>query len=154
MREQPGEDTKERLRKALQHFKILPQTSDRQQMTEEERYIDYGFEHRVTAVKGIYNNGLLLWDCVDKCHELGDQRNQFLRHCYFISVCKSFFFFNFPFLAYKFVTQSKYIKKLNRNRDKRRAVRIKFGRPFTIKMGLCINRSSVFDYMTAVERLF
>lgn len=68
MREQPGEDTKERLRKALQHFKILPQTSDRQQMTEEERYIDYGFEHRVTAVKGIYNNGLLLWDCADKCH--------------------------------------------------------------------------------------
>jgi len=52
VREQPGEDTKERLRRALQHFKILPQTSDRQQMTEEERYIDYGFEHRVTAVKG------------------------------------------------------------------------------------------------------
>ena len=26
--------------------------SDRQQMTEEERYLDYGFEHRVTAVKG------------------------------------------------------------------------------------------------------
>lgn len=52
VREQPGEDTKERLRKALQHFKIMPQTTDRQQMTEEERYIDYGFEHRVTAVKG------------------------------------------------------------------------------------------------------
>ena len=60
MREQPGEDTKERLRKALQHFKILPQTSDRQQMTEEERYIDYGFEHRVTAVKGIYSGFFLI----------------------------------------------------------------------------------------------
>lgn len=53
VREQPGnEDSKERLKKALQNFRILPQTSDRQQMTEEERYLDYGFEHRVTAVKG------------------------------------------------------------------------------------------------------
>ncbi|KAL9971921.1 hypothetical protein ACROYT_G018144 [Oculina patagonica] len=53
VREQPGgEDSKERLKKTLQNFKILPQTSDRQQMTEEERYLDYGFEHRVTAVKG------------------------------------------------------------------------------------------------------
>lgn len=40
----------------------MPQTTDRQQMTEEERYIDYGFEHRVTAVKGIVliNNKCLL----------------------------------------------------------------------------------------------
>lgn len=103
MREQPGEDTKERLRKALQHFKILPQTSDRQQMTEEERYIDYGFEHRVTAVKGIYNNGLLLWACVDIAILFRGAR---------------VFFFNCSFLAYKFVTRSKYIKKLNRSRDK------------------------------------
>ncbi|KAJ7376866.1 hypothetical protein OS493_032015 [Desmophyllum pertusum] len=47
-----GVDGKERLKKALQNFRILPQTSDRQQMTEEERYLDYGFEHRVTTVKG------------------------------------------------------------------------------------------------------
>ena len=53
VREQPGGvDGKERLKKALQNFTILPQTSDRQQMTEEERYLDYGFEHRVTVVKG------------------------------------------------------------------------------------------------------
>lgn len=78
VREQPGEDTKERLRRALQHFKILPQTSDRQQMTEEERYIDYGFEHRVTAVKGIYNNGLILWDCVDYCVTIGRPRKSTL----------------------------------------------------------------------------
>ena len=54
VREQPGGvDAKERLKQGLQKFKILPLTSDRQQMTEEERYLDYGFEHRVTAVKGI-----------------------------------------------------------------------------------------------------
>ncbi|KAJ7376857.1 hypothetical protein OS493_032005 [Desmophyllum pertusum] len=47
-----GVDGKERLKKALQNFRILPQTNDRQQMTEEERYLDYGFEHRVTTVKG------------------------------------------------------------------------------------------------------
>lgn len=53
VREQPGGlDGKERLKQVLQKFKILPLTSDRQQMTEEERYLDYGFEHRVTAVKG------------------------------------------------------------------------------------------------------
>lgn len=53
VRERPGgRDGKERLKKALQSFKILPQTNDRQQMTEEERYVDYGFEHRVTFVKG------------------------------------------------------------------------------------------------------
>ena len=55
VREQPGGlDGKERLKQVLQKFKILPLTSDRQQMTEEERYLDYGFEHRVTAVKGIF----------------------------------------------------------------------------------------------------
>ena len=48
-----GVDGKERLKKALQNFRILPQTNDRQQMTEEERYLDYGFEHRVTTVKGL-----------------------------------------------------------------------------------------------------
>ena len=54
VREQPGGvDAKERLKQALQKFKILPLTNDRQQMTEEERYLDYGFEHRVTAMKGI-----------------------------------------------------------------------------------------------------
>ena len=53
VREQPGGvDGKERLKRALQSFKILPQTNDRQQMTEEERYVDYGFEHRVSFVKG------------------------------------------------------------------------------------------------------
>ena len=53
VREQPGGiDGKERLKQALQKFKLLPLTSDRQQMTEEERYLDYGFEHRVTVVKG------------------------------------------------------------------------------------------------------
>lgn len=53
MREQPGGvDGKERLKRALQSFKILPQTNDRQQMTEEERYVHYGFEHRVSFVKG------------------------------------------------------------------------------------------------------
>ena len=53
MREQPGGvDGKERLKRALQSFKILPQTNDRQQMTEEERYVDYGFEHRVSLVRG------------------------------------------------------------------------------------------------------
>lgn len=47
-----GLSGKERLKQALQKFKVLPLTSDRQQMTEEERYLDYGFEHRVTVVKG------------------------------------------------------------------------------------------------------
>lgn len=53
VREQPGLDVKERLKQVLQKFKILPSRSDRQQMTEEERYVDYGFEHRVTVLKGI-----------------------------------------------------------------------------------------------------
>ena len=54
VREQAGGVTgKERLKQALQKFKILPLTSDRQQMTEEERYLDYGFEHRVTVMKGL-----------------------------------------------------------------------------------------------------
>ena len=54
VREQPGLDVKERLKQVLQKFKILPSRSDRQQMTEEERYVDYGFEHRVTVLKGIF----------------------------------------------------------------------------------------------------
>ena len=54
VREQPGLDVKERLKQVLQKFKILPSRSDRQQMTEEEQYVDYGFEHRVTVLKGIF----------------------------------------------------------------------------------------------------
>lgn len=53
VREQPeGLSGKDRLKQILQKFKVLPLTTDRQQMTEEERYLDYGFEHRVTVVKG------------------------------------------------------------------------------------------------------
>ena len=57
VREQPeGLSGKDRLKQILQKFKVLPLTTDRQQMTEEERYLDYGFEHRVTVVKGAKGN--------------------------------------------------------------------------------------------------
>ena len=37
----------------LQNYKILPPSDDGYQMNEEERYLDYGFEHRVIVIKGV-----------------------------------------------------------------------------------------------------
>ncbi|XP_048589183.1 glycine betaine reductase ATRR isoform X2 [Nematostella vectensis] len=52
VRELPEMTCKSRLRNVLQQYKILPLLQNGHQMTEEERYLDYGFEHRVIAIKG------------------------------------------------------------------------------------------------------
>lgn len=50
---------------------------------------------------------------------------------------------NCSFLAYQYETQQK--QRLDKNRDERRAVRIKFGDHLKQTMGICIHRSSVVD---------
>ena len=64
-------DGVERLKKTLQNFKILPTTDDRQKMNEEERYLDYGFKHRISVVRGWISSvfffvfiSLLWWFCL------------------------------------------------------------------------------------------
>ena len=52
VRELPDVSAKDRVKKTLQKYKILPATDEGYQMNDEEKYLDFGFENRVTFIKG------------------------------------------------------------------------------------------------------
>ena len=64
---------KERLEKTLQNYGILPIQHNGHQMTEDERYLEYGFEHRVTAQKGRLKI-LKYWKFLHHCKTLDHEK--------------------------------------------------------------------------------